>query len=120
MQPVDRCEFLRQRVGGGVVVRQSLRDTLERMRVEEPDAELAEPILRSTIPVGSQTNLNRLRGENRWRPFNRVDFGDEGGDNQSSSLIDTFVVPCGICELQLVADDIVLTGEKRVHRAEPE
>ena len=121
MQPVDGDEILGQRVGRAVVVRHGLRDAGRGVRVDQPDAELGQPVIgRRAVPVGVEPDVDGLGRQDRRRPFDRVDLGDQRRDDQPRRLIDALVAPARIVRAQLVAEQVVLAREQRVQRAQAE
>ena len=78
VHPVDGDEILGQRIGRAVMVRHRFGNAGRRMRVEQPKAELGQVVIgRRAVPVAGQADFDRLRRQDRRRPFDGVDLGDQ-------------------------------------------
>ncbi len=119
VHPVDGDEVLGQRVRHPVVVRHGLRDADAGVAVDQPEAQLVQPVVRRRpVPVAPQAHVDDLGAEDRRRPLHGVDLGDQRGHDQPRRLVDPLVAPVLVVGAQLVAEQVVLAGEQRVQPAE--
>ena len=84
VQPVDGDEVLGQRVGHAVVVRHGLRDADSSACVSSSQMpEPGQPVVgRRPVPVGLEADVDRLGRQDRRRPLDGVDLGDQRRHDQ--------------------------------------
>ena len=90
------------------------------MRVERHRAEPGQLVIGGrAVPVAVQADVDGLRREDRRRPFDGMDLGDQRRDDQPGGMVDLVVIHNRIMRPQFVAQQIVLAREQRVQTAEP-
>ena len=98
MHAVDGDEILGQRIGRAVVVRHAsseCRSSACASTSQRPA--LRQPVVgRRAVPVAGEADVDRLGGEDRRRPFDRMDLGDQRRDDQPGGLVDALVVPVAV------------------------
>ena len=78
---------------------------------------VAKEVDQQAVPVGVQRRVQHLVGQDRRRPFDRVDLGHDRGVDEPRHVEEARVAPLRITGLELVADGVVLVHEQRVqHR----
>lgn len=70
------------------------------------------------VPVGVEPHVDRPGRQDCRRPFDRMDFGDQGRNDEPCRVVDLIIAPQRIVRPQFVAKNIVFARKERVKAAQ--
>ena len=86
MHAVDGDELLGQRVGRRVMVRRATRDAMDDLFVGQSAGDRMQLFAADPPPVGGHGNFRRRMGNDRGRPLDRMDLGEQRGVDESRAV----------------------------------
>ena len=114
---IDGRELLRQRIRRGVMIGRRSGNAGEQIVVVETGKEVLR-IAEEAAPVGAHPGGRQAVRDNRGRPLDGVNLGDERGDDETRLLEEALVGPSWVALLESIAHRVVLERKETMHQAQ--
>ena len=114
MHAIDGHELLGERIPDAVMIGRRANDPAHHFAAADAAVTARELLAEDAPPVPAHAEPQRRRVQQGRGPLDRVNLGEQGGQDQPRLLEQPVAVLVRVVDLQAIADGVVLAGEQRV------